>query len=112
MKVHEDYKILTQLDQNSHYSIELVDESQPTEIFKLAVRERSFEEPRLASQKWGDFPFLCYLHTYGIPIVQIFLTIFLMNFLTNFLTYNLLTVASFRIGVPSILFICNPLKIF
>ena len=39
--------------------------------------------------------------------------IFLMNFfdelfdkfLTNFLTYNLLTIASFRIGVPSILFL-------
>ena len=26
------------------------------------------------------------------------------NFFTNFLTYNLLTIASFRIGVPSILF--------
>ena len=36
---------------------------------------------------------------------QIFWQIFLMNFwwifLTNFLTYNLLTIASFRIGVPS-----------
>ena len=36
---------------------------------------------------------------------RIFLKNLLMNFLTNFLTYNLLTVASFRIGVPSILFI-------
>ena len=29
---------------------------------------------------------------------------FLMNFLTIFLTFNILTIASFRIGVPSILF--------
>ena len=44
---------------------------------------------------------------------RIFLTNFLTNlfdeifdefFLTNFLTYNLLIIASFRIGVPSILF--------
>ena len=34
-----------------------------------------------------------------------FLTDFLTDFLTNFLTYNLLTMASFRIGVPSILFV-------
>jgi hypothetical protein len=30
------------------------------------------------------------------------LTIFLMNFLKDFLTYNLLSIASFKIGVPSI----------
>ena len=29
------------------------------------------------------------------------------DFLRNFLTYNLLTVASFRIGVPSIMFLLN-----
>ena len=33
-----------------------------------------------------------------------FLTDCMTNFLTIFLTYNLLTIASFRIGVPSILF--------
>ena len=32
---------------------------------------------------------------------------FLKNFLKNFLTYNLLTIASFRIGVPSILFLAT-----
>ena len=34
-----------------------------------------------------------------------FLTEPLTKFLTNFLTHNLLTIASFRIGVPSILFL-------
>ena len=43
--------------------------------------------------------YLWYAYQYVLYIV-----IFLMNFLTNFLTYNLLTIASFRVGVPLILF--------
>ena len=37
--------------------------------------------------------------------------LFLTNFVTNFVTYNLLTIASFRIGVPSILLV-NHARVF
>ena len=38
---------------------------------------------------------------------ECFETKFLTNLLMNCLTYNILTIASFRIGVPSILFLSN-----
>ena len=44
------------------------------------------------------------MYTYGEFLGWIFLGIFFGIFLGNFLTYDLLTIASFRIGVPSILF--------
>ena len=36
---------------------------------------------------------------------ELFLINYFVEFFVNFLTYNLLTIASFRIGVPSILFL-------
>ena len=45
------------------------------------------------------------MYAYGMYTYGIFETIFFEDFLKILLTYNLSTNASFRIGVPSILFI-------
>ena len=56
------------------------------------------------------------MYTYGMytPMVNFlgdFFENFFGDFFGNFLTYNLLTIASFRIGVPSILLLLEKLEI-